>query len=127
MPRFRRNRMKPSVITLADRARDTGQWERAAEYYREPPRRNAQNPPIWVQYGHVLKEAGYLAQAERAYRTALVYDRRVADSHLQLGRVFEIQGKTEEARVAYLRAVALDPSLDAASFELAGLGWTDTH
>jgi tetratricopeptide (TPR) repeat protein len=127
MPRFRRKRIKPSVITLADRARDTGQWEIAAGYYRVALQRSPQNPPIWVQYGHVLKEAGYLAQAERAYRTALVHDRRIADSHLQLGHILKIQGKTEEARVAYLRAVALDPSLDGASFELAKLGWTDAH
>src|SRR6266446_3756091 len=127
MPRFRRNRTKPSVITLADRARDTGQWERAAEYYREALRRNAQNPPIWVQYGHVLKETGYLAEAEKAYRTALAYDPRIADSHVQLGHVLKIQGKKEEARAAYLRAVAFDPSLEGASFELAALGWSDAH
>ncbi len=127
MPRFRRNRTKPSVITLADRARDTGQWERAAEYYREALRRNAQNPPIWVQYGHVLKETGYLAEAEKAYRTALAYDPRIADSHVQLGHVLKIQGKKEEARAAYLRAFALDPSLGGAPFELAGLGWSDAH
>ena len=127
MPRFRRKRAKPSVITLADRARDTGQWERAAEYYREALRRNAQNAPIWVQYGHVLKEAGYLAQAEKAYRTALVYDRRRADSLLQLGHVLKLQGKEEEARAAYLRALALDRTLNSASFELSGLGWSSAH
>src|ERR1700730_10079941 len=127
MPRFRRKRAKPSVITLADRARDTGQWERAAEYYREALRRNAQNAPIWVQYGHVLKEAGYLAQAEKAYRTALVYDRRRAGSLLQLGHVLKLQGKEEEARAAYLRALALDRALNSASFELAGLGWSSAH
>jgi tetratricopeptide (TPR) repeat protein len=127
MPRFRRMRMKPSVITLADRARDTGQWEIAVGYYRDALRRKPENPPIWVQYGHVLKEAGHLAQAERAYRTALVYDRRVADSHLQLGHVLKVQGKEEEARAAYLRALALDRTLDGASFELAGLGWSGAH
>src|SRR6266436_1623233 len=127
MPRFRRKRVKPSVITLADRARDTGQWEVAAEYYRDALHRKPKNPPIWVQYGHVLKEAGHLAEAEKAYRTALAYDRRNADSHVQLGHVLKTQGKKKEAQGAYLRAVALDPSLDGASFELAGLGWSDAH
>jgi lipopolysaccharide biosynthesis protein/tetratricopeptide (TPR) repeat protein len=127
MPRFRRNRTKPSVITLADQARDQRQWERAAEYYREALRRKPQNPPIWVQYGHVLKESGHLAKAEKAYRTALAYDPRNADSHLQLGHVLKIQGKKEEARAAYLRAIALDPSLNGASLEFAQLGWSETH
>jgi glycosyltransferase involved in cell wall biosynthesis len=127
MQRFRRKRAKPSVITLADRARDTGQWEVAAEYYRAALHRKPQNPPIWVQYGHALKEAGHLTEAEKAYRTALAYDPRIADSHVQLGHVLKIQGKKVEARAAYLRAVAFDPSLDGASFELAGLGWSAAH
>jgi tetratricopeptide (TPR) repeat protein len=127
MPRFRQKRAKPSVITLADRARDAGQWEVAAEHYRDALHRKPQNPPIWVQYGHVLKESGHLAEAEKAYRTALAYDPRIADSHLQLGHVLKIQDKKEEARAAYLRAIALDPSLNGASLEFAQLGWSETH
>jgi hypothetical protein len=127
MPRFRRKRVKPSVITLADRARDAGKWEVAAEYYRDALRRKPENPPIWVQYGHVLKESGHLAEAEKAYRTALAYDPRNADSHLQLCHVLKIKGKKEEARTAYLRAVALDPSLTDVSLEFAQLGWSSAH
>jgi hypothetical protein len=111
MPRFGWKRAKHSVITLADRARDVGQWELAAEYYRDALHRKPKNPPIWVQYGHVLKESGHLAEAESAYRTALAYDQRLADAHLQLGLVLKIQGKKEEAWEACLRALALDPSL----------------
>src|SRR6516225_10727082 len=127
MPRFSAKRAKPSVITLADRARDQGQWERAAEYYREALQRRPQNPPIWVQYGHVLKESGHLAEAERAYRTALAYDPRNADSHLQLGHVLKVQGKKEEAQAAYLRALSIDPSLHGASLEFAQFGWSEAH
>jgi glycosyltransferase involved in cell wall biosynthesis len=127
MPRFRRKRVKPSAITLADRARDAGQWEVAAEYYRGALRRKPENPPIWVQYGHALKESGRLAEAEKAYRTALAYDPRNADSHLQLGHVLKIQGKKEEAQTAYLRAVALGSSLNPASLEFAQLGWSQAH
>jgi tetratricopeptide (TPR) repeat protein len=122
-----RKRAKPSVITLADRARDAGQWELAVTYYRIAVRRKPKNPPIWVQYGHVLKQSGELAEAERAYRTAVAYDQSVADSHLQLGHVLKLQGKKEEARAAYLRAFALDRSLEGASFELSQLGWSEAH
>src|SRR5215831_20486801 len=107
MRQFTRTRAKPSVITLADRARDLGQWELAAAYYQRALRRKPNNSPIWVQYGHVLKESGHLAEAERAYRTALLYHPGSADPHLQLGRVLKIQGKNEEAQAAYLRAFAL--------------------
>ena len=127
MPRFGRKRTKPSVITLADQARDQGQWERAAGYYREALQRRPQNPPIWVQCGHVLKEAGHWAEAERAYRTAMAQDPASADPHLHLGHILKIQGRKEEARTAYLRAVAIDPSLDGVSFEFSQLGWSEAH
>jgi tetratricopeptide (TPR) repeat protein len=121
MSRFSHMRGGPSRITLADRARDAGQWERAAGYYRAALQRNPKNPPIWVQYGHVLKESGHLVEAENAYRTALTYDPRSADSHVQLGHVLKIQGKKEEARAEYLRAIAIDPSLEGAALEFAKL------
>ena len=81
--RFRRAR-KPSPITLADRARNSGQWELAANLYKEALDRNPENPAIWVQYGHALKEAGHLRQAETAYRRAIGYDENDADPHLSL-------------------------------------------
>jgi GT2 family glycosyltransferase len=127
LPLFSRKRGKPSVITHADRARDAGQWELAATYYRTALRRKPKNPPIWVQYGHVLKESGHLAEAEQAYRTAVLCDPGSADPYLQLGRVLKIQGKKEEAWAAYLRAFALDPLLETTSFELAQLGWSGAH
>jgi hypothetical protein len=104
---------RPSAITLADRARDTGQWELAARHYREALDRNPRNPPIWVQYGHVMKEWGFAAEAERAYRRAIELDPKAADPHLQLGHALKIQGKRAEAADAYRWALALDPSLYA--------------
>src|SRR5215472_8538190 len=133
LPRRSLRRQKAELITLADRARDAGHWELAAQLYRKILDRNPGNAGIWVQYGHALKEAGELrdpdrlAQAELAYRRALSLDPGVADSHLQLGHVLKIQDRTEEARGAYLQAFALDSSLDSALFELAQLGWSETY
>jgi glycosyltransferase involved in cell wall biosynthesis len=126
-------RKKRSVTALADRARDAGQWDRAAQLYRNALNRNPRNVPIWVQYGHALKESGErrdpdkLAKAEAAYRKALSLDPSVADPHLQLGHVLKLQGKTSEAEAAYLRAFALDPSMSYPEQELSGLGWSETH
>jgi lipopolysaccharide biosynthesis protein/GT2 family glycosyltransferase len=121
---------KLTVLLLADRARDARQWELAARLYREALDRNPQNSPIWVQYGHALKESGELrdprklAQAEIAYRTALSLDPSAADTYLQLGHILKLQGKEEDAKAAYLRAFALDPSVIFALDELRGLGWS---
>ncbi len=129
MPRFRLKRERVSRADLADRARDAGDWELAARLYGEALEREPDDPPIWVQYGHALKESGKLqdpeklAQAEFAYRRALSLDPSAADTYLQLGHVLKLQGKTEEAQAAYLRAFALDPSLSHPLDELGGLGW----
>src|SRR3974377_2183790 len=100
MPRFGRKRAKPSVITLADQARDHRQWERAGGDYREALQRKPTKPPIWVQYGHVMKKRGHGAEAERAYRTAIAHDPASADPHLHLGHILKMQGRKEEARTA---------------------------
>jgi tetratricopeptide (TPR) repeat protein len=132
-PRLGLTRRKSDPLSLADRARDARQWELAARLYREALDRDPQNQPIWMQYGHALKEWGdlrdpdKLAQAELAYRRALSFDWRVADSHLQLGHVLKLEGRKDEAVAAYLRAFALDPSLADALDELRGLGWSEVE
>jgi glycosyltransferase involved in cell wall biosynthesis len=113
-----------ALLSRADRARDSRDWVVAARYYRKALDQKSDNPPIWVQYGHALKESGNLPEAENAYRKSLELDPDVADTHLQLGHVLKIQGRKIEASAAYLRALALDPELDHASVELKNLGWT---
>jgi Flp pilus assembly protein TadD len=101
-----------------------GQWELAAQHYREALNRNPRNSPIWVQYGHALKETGHVVEAEGAYRKAIDLDPNAADPHLHLGHALKILGRRDQAAAAYRRALDLDPRLHAASFELAALGQT---
>ena len=96
----------------------------AARYYREALDHKPDNPAIWVQYGHALKESGNVSEAENAYRKSIELDPNVADTHLQLGHALKIQGRKIEAGAAYLHALVLDPVLDHASIELRDLGWT---
>jgi tetratricopeptide (TPR) repeat protein len=131
MQRLRLKRNSP--ITLADRARDAREWERAARLYRKALERDPRRPPIWIQYGHALKESGQsraldmLANAEVAYRTALSLDPMAADPYLHLGHVLKLQGKSKEAEAAYLRAFALDPSVPFPLHELSSLGWSEAQ
>ena len=111
-------------IARADRARDVRDWPTAARYYRKALDQNPNNPSIWVQYGHALKESGNLPEAENAYRKSLELDGAVADTHLQLGHALKIRGRKIEASAAYLHALALDPALEDAAAELKALGWT---
>ena len=123
-PGVDRKPAEKKLLSRADRARDSRDWASAARYYREVLDLNPDNPGIWVQYGHSLKESGNLPEAENAYRHSLKLDADVADTHLQLGHALKLQGRKIEASVAYFRALVLDPALDHASFELKGLGWT---
>jgi GT2 family glycosyltransferase/tetratricopeptide (TPR) repeat protein len=119
--------LRANPITLGDRARDAREWDRAAKHYRIALGRKPDNAPIWVQYGHALKEAGKPRLAEAAYRRALASEPATADTHLQLGHVLKILGKTSEAEGAYLRAFVLEPSLPYPLPELVGLGWSEAQ
>jgi lipopolysaccharide biosynthesis protein len=132
-PRRGLMRRKLSAISLADRARDAGQWRLAIQFYRQALDQDPDNPPIWVQYGHALKEAGQLrdpdklSQAELAYRKALALHPGAADSYLQLGHVLKLQGRKEEAEAAYLHAAVLDGSAAEPLRELNALGWSEAQ
>jgi tetratricopeptide (TPR) repeat protein len=125
MFRFSAKGRARKAIYRADRARDAGQWSMAARLYRKALGLYPRNPPIWVQYGHALKESGLHAQAEAAYRTAIRYDPSSADVHLQLGHVLKLQGRKPDAEAAYLLAAALDPSSPEPVRELGWLGWLE--
>src|SRR5215469_11694060 len=132
-PRLGWQRGKSDLVTLADQARDARQWELAARLYREALDRDPGNPPIWVQYGHALKESGELrdpdklAQAEAAYRRSVSLAPGIADTYLQLGHVLKLQSKIDEAEASYLRAFALDPSMPYPLKEIGGLEWSEVQ
>jgi tetratricopeptide (TPR) repeat protein len=90
---FFRRSSQPSPITLADRARDSGQWELAAAHYRIALRRTPRNSAIWVQYGHALKESGDLAAAETAYRRGIEDNPTAGDPYLHLGHILKLQAR----------------------------------
>lgn len=88
-----------------------------------------------MQYGHALKEQGYLRRAEDAYRRAAALDEALADIHLQLGHVLKLQGETGQAIAAYRAAHRRDPETQHGRAELSALqadapddtGVTDAH
>src|SRR5215469_5473246 len=67
-------------VAQGDAARDMGNWGQAEEMYQMALQGDPSAAPIWVQYGHALKEQDKLAPALEAYRTALRLD---GDEHLR--------------------------------------------
>ena len=68
--RFRAGRSRIRAAALGDRARDKGEWERAARFYVDALARDSAVPELWLQLGHSLKAAGKSMEAEFAYRQA---------------------------------------------------------
>jgi GT2 family glycosyltransferase/tetratricopeptide (TPR) repeat protein/glycosyltransferase involved in cell wall biosynthesis len=108
-------------IRAGDRFARARNWTAAAYHYRRALGRAPHLVAMWVQYGHVLKEAGDLAGAESAYRRALTLDGSVADTHLQLGHLLKLRERFDEAVAAYAKALQLSPDLQDARRELQAI------
>ena len=104
-----------------DDARDRAEWMVAETAYSAHLVVSPDDQPIWVQYGHALKEQGKLADAEAAYRRAIEMLPDDADAHLQLGHVLKLLGRLEDAQEAYVHSMKLKPS-KAALEETTSLG-----
>lgn len=108
-------------VAHGNRARGLRNWSDAAIYYREALEFNPLAAPIWVQYGHSVKEQGFYEQAEAAYRIAIALNGTDADAHLQLGHALKLQDKFRDATEAYTAALRADPTLANARHELEAL------
>ncbi|KXV32262.1 hypothetical protein AD940_14455 [Gluconobacter thailandicus] len=105
----------------ADMARDAKQWPEAALAYRNVLTRYPDRVDMWIQYGHALKESGYLVDAELAYRQAIQRCATHTEGHIQLGHALKLQNRREEASDAYREALRHDPGAAVATAELAAL------
>ncbi len=104
--------------------REARDWPKAAGHYKCALDFNPRNQPIWIQYGHALKESGRLRDAEAAYRQAVELNPQDAEARLQLGHIVKVQGNLKAAVDCYLEGFRLDPSKTSILQELRHLGWT---
>lgn len=137
-------RRKPKSFSLGDATRLVAEgntanvgrrWAEAEAAYAAALQINPALTAIWVQYGHALKEQGYLRRAEQAYQRAAALNNTLADTHLQLGHVLRLQGETGRAIAAYRAAHLRNPGTQHGRAELSALqadapddaGITDAH
>jgi GT2 family glycosyltransferase len=118
--RTRRNEAR-ELLTRGNEARDRRLWEKAAECYESYLRAFPQDFGIWVQLGHMRKEAGAYPEASRAYARALKLSPNDADLLLNLGHLSKLQNKINDA-AAYYVASARQARGGPAISELHG-GW----
>ena len=60
-----------TAAAIADRARERGEWERAARFYLDALGSDAEVPELWLRLGDSLKAAGKIPEAEFAYRKTM--------------------------------------------------------
>lgn len=109
------------TMTLGNAARDRGEWEVAARYFREAVGIDGTLPHIWIQLGHALSELGDHEQGLEAYRTALSLDPANGECYLHIGRRHVDGGNFENAIEAYKSALAFKGVFSSAKQELTKL------
>jgi len=97
------------MIARGNRARDGGDYSKAALLYEEALRIRPRNARIHVRCGHMLKEMGDLANAERHYLEADRLMPNNADLALQFGHFYKVAGQLDRSAEAYRRALELKP------------------
>ena len=107
---FQIGRSRNQSRAAGDKARNERDWKTAEIEYRTHLDLVPQDQPIWIQYGHCLKEQSKLIEAEAAYRHAIALDPDDADAYLQLGHALKLLDRLPSAEQAYKRSFELRPS-----------------
>ena len=110
-----------ALITLADAARDRHNWRDAIDAYKNALAEDPEQPDIWVQYAHVLKEDGEIEDAVDAYRLAVKKMPEDAETHTHLAHALKRLKRTDEAIAVFKQAIDLNPSDEESVRELSAL------
>lgn len=92
-------RETPATLrSYAEQARAQGDWARDAYFRRRIAELEPERFGAWVQLGHALKETGFHAKAEGAYRRAMELKPDDKEVVVQLAHLAKVRGDFEEAR-----------------------------
>lgn len=109
------------LLTDADRARDAGNPNGAANAYAEALALRPDMAPIWTQYAHMLKDAGRSEEAVAAYLRATEVNPDDPDPWFHLAHLSKGLRRFEEAADAFVRTLELNPDQPSAVAELTTL------
>ncbi|WP_458225936.1 glycosyltransferase [Sphingobium limneticum] len=108
-------------IRSADRARARQDWHSAAAGYRSALANEPHLHHLWIQLGHMEKEAGAIDQATAAYEKAARLRTADVEPLLRLGHMAKAWRQPCEAATYFVRALQRDPNNLQAVAELARL------
>lgn len=110
-----------SYSNLAFCYEQAGQNPDAEWTYKTGIKRDSSNVSCRTNYGLMLARLGRVDEAKEQLSAVLT----PAEVHYNLASVFELQGKTEQARAEYERALELDPKFWEAQSRLTKLSRID--
>ena len=90
-----------------DTERDRANWPAAAYFYASVLKRRPDDAPIWMQYGHALKESGLFAEAQKSYERVIELSPTDAEARLQLAILLKIRGDFAGATAMFTQAQGL--------------------
>ena len=120
--------MSLGAIRLRTAARNAARnhdWARACDAYRAYLDRRPDDAKAWVQYGHVVKDAGDLEAAIGAYGRALDIEPLAAEIWWHLSYCCKSLGDRAGAINCCVRAAALNPDFTEATENLIAWGARD--
>lgn len=102
--------------------RDSGDYEKAAEYFRLAIEESPEYDLAYNNLGSVLSRLGRHDEAERMLIKALQINPHLASAHSNVGLVYLRAGRFEQARESLVRATQENPQLKSAWDNLGRLG-----
>ncbi|HEX7852047.1 MAG TPA: hypothetical protein VF485_20110, partial [Sphingomonas sp.] len=112
-------------IRQGNEARGRRDWEEAARNYALAVQVSPRLGRIWVQLGHMRKEAKMLDEAKAAYQQAIALMPFDSDVHLQMGHLHKIMGDEAGAIDCYRKSLYYDFNNAHAMQELRDHGLAD--
>lgn len=112
-------RRTAAQIRAGDTARAGQNWSRAAHHYRQALSSEPRLYHLWVQLGHMEKEAGAIDRAAAAYEEAARLGAGQAEPLLHLGHMAKAWQQPDEAARYFVRALQRKPQDLEAISELA--------
>jgi glycosyltransferase involved in cell wall biosynthesis len=95
------------LIRRGNNARSYQDWDDAADLYGKALKHDHGLPHIWIQLGHMLKEAGRPDEAATAYEEAFAQRPGDPEPLVHLAHMRKMQGKRQAAATAFIRLICL--------------------
>ena len=93
---------------------DSGNFEKAVEYFNKITAIDPQNDLVWNNKGNALDYLGRKEEAIKCYDKALEFNPQLDAAWYNKGRTLDSLGRNDEAIECYDKALEINPQLDAA-------------